>query len=219
MKGLYLAPLALFVALSGASAQEHGSAASHAQKAAKAPAHLKFVVSAIGNEARYRVREEIAGLGFPSDAIGVTKDIAGTLVVDPTGKVIRDSSKIVVLVSSLKSDKSQRDRYIKKHALESDKFPQVTLVPVSFEGLTEPIAPGTTKSFTMLGDLTVRNVTRPTVWQVTARTQGPDIVGTAKTQFTFKDFDMEQPHSLLVMSVEDTVKLEYDFHFSPVTTP
>lgn len=219
MKGLHLAPLALVIALSGASAQEHGSSTSNAQKAVKAPANLHFVVASVGNEARYRVREELAGIGFPSDAVGVTKDIAGTLVVSPTGKIVRDSSKIIVLVTNLKSDKSTRDKYLKTHSLEINKYPQVTLVPVSFEGLDGPIAPGTTKTFTMMGDLTVRNVTRPTVWQVSAHTQGNDIVGTAKTQFTFKDFDMEQPHSFLVMSVEDTVKLEYDFHFAPSTTP
>jgi len=219
MKGLHVAPLALALALSGLSAQTHGPQASTTQASAKPPAHLHYVVAPVGNEARYRVREELAGIGFPNDAVGVTKDIAGTIVMDAAGKIVRDSSKIVVLVTNLKSDKSQRDRYLRTHALEISKYPQVTLVPVSFEGLDGPITPGSTKAFSMMAELTVRNVTRPTVWQVTAHTQGNDIVGTAQTQFTFKDFDMEQPHSFMVMSVQDTVKLEYDFHFTPATTP
>jgi polyisoprenoid-binding protein YceI len=67
----------------------------------------------------------------------------------------------------------------------------------------------------MVGDLTVRDVTRPTTWQVSARRQGNDIVGTATTQFTFKDFNMDQPRVPIVLSVADTIKLEYDFHFAP----
>jgi polyisoprenoid-binding protein YceI len=219
MKGLQLVPLALLVAVSGASAQEHGSSTSQAQKAAKPPAHIHLVVAPIGNEARYKVQEQLAFFKFPNEAVGKTTDITGSLVVEPNGKIVRDSSKIVVLVTNLKSDQSRRDKYLRTHSLEIDKYPQVTLVPVSFEGIDGPIAPNTTKTFSMTGDLTIRNVTRPTIWQVTAHTQGNDIVGTAKTQFTFDQFDMERPSSVIALSVQDTVKLEYDFHFTPTTTP
>jgi hypothetical protein len=53
---------------------------------------------------------------------------------------------------------------------------------------------------------------------VTARSDGPAVVGTATTAFTFKDFNLDQPKVPIVLSVADTLKLEYDFRFVPDTT-
>jgi polyisoprenoid-binding protein YceI len=215
LKGRFAAPLAVFVALIAATDVSAQSSV-HAAAAAAAPKTTRrFTVAPVGNEARYRVKEQLAGFDFPNDAIGVTKQITGQVVVDADGKVVKDASKIVVNVSDLKSDKTRRDNFIKTHALESEKFPQVELVPVTFLGLTEAIPAGQQKSFSMVGDLTVRGVTHPTTWQVIAHTQGNDIVGTASTMFTFKDFGMEQPKVPVVLSVADTIRLEYDFHFAP----
>jgi polyisoprenoid-binding protein YceI len=114
----------------------------------------------------------------------------------------------------LQTDSKRRDEKLKTQTLETDKFPQVTLVPVSWEGFTVDIPAGQEKTFSMVGDLTVRNVTKPTTWQVTAHKQGNDIVGTAKTVFTLQYFNMEKPRAVMVMTVGDTVRLEYDFHFT-----
>ena len=210
MKGCFVAPLA-FVALAAATAVSAQSPHAAAPKTTR----LRYTVAPTGNEARYRVKEQLAGFDLPNDAIGVTKQVTGRILVEPDGRVVRDSSKIVVSLADLKSDKTRRDNFLKTHALETEKFPQVELVPVTFQGLTEPIAAGQQKNFSLVGDLTVRGVTHPTVWQVTARSQGNDIVGTAVTMFTFKDFGIEQPRVPVVLSVADTIKLEYDFHLAP----
>lgn len=209
MKGRIIAPLALVAALVGAvdlSAQARPAATSR----------QVYVVAPIGNEARYKVIEQLANIGL-NDVVGTTKDVTGRIVLDASGKVVKDSSKIVVNVSTLTTDQKRRDNYLRNKSLESTKFPQVTLVPVSFDGFTDPIPAGQERTFSLIGDLTVRDVTRPTTWHVTARRQGNDIVGTAKTQFTFKDFNMDQPKVPIVLSVADTIRLEYDFHFAPVS--
>jgi polyisoprenoid-binding protein YceI len=175
---------------------------------------LRYTVAATGNEARYRVREQLAGFDLPNDAVGVTKDISGQFVVDSDGKIVRDSSKIVVLLTGLKSDKSRRDGFLQRSTLETSKFPQVELVPVSFDGINAPLPSGASKTFALVGDLTVHGVTRPTMWHVTAHAEGNDIVGTAMTAFTFKDFELAQPRVPVVLSVGDTIKLEYDFRFA-----
>jgi polyisoprenoid-binding protein YceI len=179
---------------------------------------LRFVVAPSGNEARYRVREQLVGRDLANDAIGATKDITGRLVVEPNGTVVRDSSRIVVDVKSLKSDQSRRDAFLQRRTLETEKFPQVTLVPRTFDGITAPIAPGASASFSLVGDLTIHGVTRPTTWHVTARADGPAVVGTATTAFTFKEFGLDQPRVPIVLSVADTLKLEYDFRFVPDST-
>jgi polyisoprenoid-binding protein YceI len=212
-------PIVLLAAV-GAGRQPRPKAVTKDAAPAPAPktARLHFVVAPSGNEARYRVREQLAGFDLPNDAIGVTKDISGRLVVEPDGKVVKDSSKIVVLLTNLKSDKSRRDGFLQKRTLETEKYPQVEFVPTTFQGLAAPIPPGTSKTFSLVGDLTVHGNTRPTTWQVTARADGKDVVGTASTAFTFKDMGLEQPRVPVVLSVADTIKLEYDFRFVPDTT-
>ena len=176
--------------------------------------HLHFTIAATGNEARYRVREQLAGFDLPNDAVGVTKDISGRITVASDGKIVRDSSKIVVLLTGLKSDKARRDGFLQRSTLETSKFPQVELVPLSFDGINAPLPSSGSKAFALVGDLTVHGVTRPTTWQVTAHADGKDIVGTAVTAFTFKDFELVQPRVPVVLSVADTIKLEYDFRFA-----
>jgi hypothetical protein len=57
------------------------------------------------------------------------------------------------------------------------------------------------------------------VWKVTARADGSDAVaGTATTAFTFTEAGLEQPKVPVVLSVNDTIKLEYDFRFVRDTT-
>lgn len=175
---------------------------------------IRFVVTSTGNEARYRVREQLVNLDLPNDAVGITHDISGSLLVNPNGSIVTDSSRITVNVAALKSDKDRRDTYIKTHTMETAKYPTVTIVPKSFVGLSAK--PGAMPmEFDMVGDLTVHGVTRPTTWKVIAHSEGGDIVGTATTSFTFKDFSLDQPKVSVLLSVEDTIKLEYDFRFSP----
>jgi polyisoprenoid-binding protein YceI len=183
-----------------------------------ASAPLRFVVAPTGNEARYRVREQLVSLDLPNDAVGVTRDIKGTLFVNPDGSVIADSSRIIVNLTNIKSDKDRRDAFIRRRTMETDKYPTVELVPKTFAGLTAK--PGGAPSvFDIIGDLTVHGVTRPTTWKVNAHSEGADVVGTATTAFTFKDFQLDQPKVAVLLSVEDTIKLEYDFRFTPAKNP
>ena len=57
----------------------------------------------------------------------------------------------------------------------------------------------------------LKGVPHPTVWNVTARADGQDIAGSATTAFTLKDLGLDQPRVPVVLSVADTIKLEYDF--------
>jgi polyisoprenoid-binding protein YceI len=208
---LLLAPLGTLAAVEAASAQSSSPAGSGGGE------RLRYVVAPTGNEARYRVREQLVGKDLPNDAIGATQDVTGRIVVGPDGRVLRDSSRIVVKVASLKSDQSRRDNFLRRRTLESEKFPDVALVPTAIQGLLSPIPAGQSRTFALAGELTVHGVTRPTTWNVTARADGSAVVGTATTAFTFKDFALDQPRVPIVLSVADTIRLEYDFRFVPDT--
>jgi len=116
--------------------------------------------------------------------------------------------------SKPKSDKARRDGFLQRSTLETSKYPQVELVPVSLDGIDATLPSSGSKTFALVGALTVHGVTRPTTWRVTARADGKDVVGTAVTAFTFKDFELVQPRVPAVLSVADTIKVEYDFRFA-----
>ena len=178
-------------------------------------AAVRFVVAPAGNEARYRVTEQLAGFELPNDAVGVTGKVSGGISVDDRGAIVAGDSRIVVDVTALKSDKDRRDGYVQRRLLETEKFPTVELTPTALRGLPVPL-PGQQgrvgpQQLEMTGNLTVRGVTRPTTWRVTASYENGKVTGTAATAFTFADFQMEKPRVPVVLSVVDTIRLEYDF--------
>ncbi len=196
---------------------EHTRASSHAAASTLAsPLESgRYVVAPEGNEARYFAREQLAGVSFPNDAIGVTRGVSGAIVIDNAGKLVPAESKIVVDVTQLKSDRDRRDGYVQRRTLETEKYPNVTLVPKEITGLSSPLPDSGPATFRLLGDLTIKGVTRPTNWQVNARFRGDTISGTASTSFTFADFQMEKPSVSIVLAVQDTLHLQYDFRLVP----
>jgi len=173
---------------------------------------LRLVLAAEGNEARYRVQEQLVNVSLPSDAVGVTSAITGMLVVNPDGTLVRDESKFVVDLTTLKSDQSRRDNYIKNNTLETRQYPTAEFAPTEALGLTSPLPTSGSVTFQLIGDLTVHGITRPAAWEVTAQiVDGQALVGSATTSFTFADFGMTAPRVSVVLSVEETIKLELDF--------
>ena len=174
---------------------------------------IRFVVTSTGNEARYRVREQLVNLDLPNDAVGITHDISGSLLVNPNGTIVSDSSRITVNVAALKSDKDRRDGYVRGRILDATQYPTVELVPTALKGLTFPTTGS--KTFEMVGNLTVRGVTKPTTWRVDAKFDGDKVTGSASTSFPFSEFGLMQPRVPVVLSVADTIKLEYTFSLVP----
>lgn len=174
---------------------------------------LRLMLAPDGNEARYRVKEQLAGLDLPSDAVGATSDITGALVLTADGAIVRDESKFVVDLRTLRSDSNMRDGFIQRSTLQTNSFPTAEFVPTEASGLPSPLPTSGEVTFQLIGDLTVHGVTNPSTWEVKAQVvDGRELVGNAVTRFTFADYGMEPPHVARVLSIEDTIQLEYDFH-------
>jgi polyisoprenoid-binding protein YceI len=186
------------------------TAPSQDSPAVTGPLHL--ALDPAKSEARYRVREQLANISFPTDAVGTTKTISGTIVIDPDGTIVSQESKFVVDLTTLKSDKAQRDRYIQNNTLQTRSYPTAEFVPTKVIGLPSPLPASGTVTFQLAGDLAAHGMTRPTTWDVTASVDGQGLTGSASTSFTFEDFGMTPPRVPILLSVEDTIKLEVDFH-------
>jgi hypothetical protein len=177
--------------------------------------YVRLEITSSGNEARYRAREQLLGVDFPNDAVGKTNAITGALVFDRDGNIVSDQSKIVVDVTGLKSDKERRDGYLQRRTLLTSQYPTVTLVPTAVRDLPWPLPASGDFSFDLIGNLTVKETTHSTVWHVTAVAKDGGFSGNANTSFTFADIGLEKPSVRVVLSVEDSLKLEYDFTVAP----
>ena len=165
-----------------------------------------------GSVARYLVREQLARLDAPNDAIGTTKQVEGTIVFAADGSIDSAQSKITVDMASLVSDSNRRDGYVRSNTLETNKYPTAELVVKSTPGLLWPLPSSGEVAFQIVGDMTIHGVTKELTWQATAQAgDGGSVTGKAKTNFTFDTFDMEIPSVFVVLSVVDDVRLEIDF--------
>ena len=172
---------------------------------------LNFELVPSSSKARYRVREQLLNRDLPNDAVGETSNVTGTIVVDVNGKIVPTKSTFVVDLSTLQSDQSRRDNFLRNNTLQTDKFPKATFVVTEAKGLPSPLPASGNGTFELTGDLTIRDVTKPVTWQVTLQRDGEKLTGTAKLAFKFADFSLEQPRVPVVLSVQDNIQLELDF--------
>ena len=176
------------------------------------PSKPQLFTIAGGTKARYRVQEQLAGINFPSEAVGTTETVAGSIAVNPDGS-IGAQSKLVVDLRTITTDQSMRDGYVRSRVLETDKFPMLELTPKRAVGLPTPLPAGAQAQagFQLVTDITLHGVTREMTWNVVV-TFGSDAVnGRATTSVGFAAFKLTKPSLARLMSVDDTIHLEIAF--------
>jgi len=173
----------------------------------------RFSLDPERSEARYRAREQLAQVSLPSDAVGTTKGISGTIALLPDGTVARDSSRITVELGKLRSDDNRRDNFLQRTTLETGRFPTAEFTPTEIRGLPFPIPASGEARLQIVGDLAVRDTTRTATWEVEAQFSQDEIAGRASTAVTFADLGLTKPRVFLVLSIDDVLKLELDFVF------
>ncbi len=186
------------------------SASAEIPNSALSPGDIQYTIVPAQSEARYRLREQLANVSLPNDAIGKTNQVSGSVVLKPDGAIDSANSQFVVDVSTLQSDRSQRDNYVRRNVLGTSQYPTVTFVPAQVTGLPSPLPESGPVNFQLAGDLTIKDVTKPVTWQVTGTINGDQATGQAQTSFKFADFNLTQPRVPIVLSVEDNITLELD---------
>lgn len=156
-----------------------------------------------------RVREQLANVSFPSDAVLVATGGKGAFQVNADGS-FAPGSQLTFDVTSLASDSSQRDGFVKQSVLATRQYPTATFVPVRATGLTLPLAPSATVHFTLAGALTIHGTTKDVTFDVDATRTGAELTATAtlKPTVKFGDFGMPQPAAPgRVLSVVDEIRM------------
>jgi len=166
-----------------------------------------------GTKARYRVREQLAGINFPSDAVGTTETVSGTLVVNPDATIDAAQSKLTVDLRTIKSDQQMRDGYVQSRTLETEKYPMIEFVPRRAVGLPAPLPAGmqAQAGFQLIGDMTLHGVTKEVTWNIVATFGNDQVAGRATTTLLFTTFNISKPSLARIMSVDDKIELEIEF--------
>lgn len=162
----------------------------------------------------YRVKEELASIGTFT-AVGRTSTITGALQYD--GKAITDV-QIEADLSSLKSDSAMRDSTLRMQALETGKYPKATFNLTQPIALSEPPAEGAPIKATAVGDLTIHGVTRSVSLDLEGQLTNGLVIVVGSTTIKFADYNIAQPRSAAVLSVEDQGVLELQLVFQKGAT-
>jgi polyisoprenoid-binding protein YceI len=158
----------------------------------------------------YRVREQLAFLDSPNEAVGRSTAVTGTMRV--TGDQV-DAVRIEADLTQLTSDETRRDNAIRERGLESERYPTATLE------LTEPIrldrtpAQGQEVRGSGTGRLTVHGVTREVDLDVTGRWSGSTIQVVGQLPVKMSDFQIEAPRFGPVVSIEDSLAVDFNLVF------
>jgi polyisoprenoid-binding protein YceI len=177
---------------------------------AEASATLLFQLEPAGSEARF-VIDEVLG-GNPNTVVGATDQVSGEIRIQLAAPVQAIVGPIHIQVDGLATDSSFRDRAIRTFILEASSFPEVVFSPMSIAGLPDAPVVGQPFSFTITGDLTVRDITRPATFNVTVTPESEDrLTGTASATIDRADYQLTIPSVPRVAGVSQQVTLELEF--------
>lgn len=185
------------------------------ERGAPVEAGTTFLVVSEESQASYTVNEEFLGgavtqlgkqLGLFTP-VGVTEDVSGQLTLNLAEAPSLVSGEMTVNIERLTTDDERRDNKIREKFLESTKYPLATFVAKEIQEGPATFQDGQEMTFKLLGDLTIREVTKPTTFDVTAKLTGDTLTGEATATILMTDFGFDPPIIDNFMTVENNVLL------------
>jgi polyisoprenoid-binding protein YceI len=149
-----------------------------------------YTIDASSSFVGYRVREQLAFLSAPNDAVGRTSDVTGSMKVAGTEV---SNVQVTADLTTLQSDEAMRDARIHTVGLQTDAFPDATFAltsPISFDGAPRE---GETVESDAQGTLTLHGVTNDVTVPVKARWTSSGIQVIGSLDIAFADYDIDPP--------------------------
>lgn len=160
--------------------------------------------------ASFTITEELRGT--PTTVVGVSTIVLGEILYDPADPASLEIGTILVNARDFSTDSSNRNRAIRGPILDADTFEFIEFTPTSIEGFD-----GTGSTFTVSGDLTIRDVTHAVTFEVTASVDGETVRGTATATIDRTQWGLDIPSAPGVANVSESVILTLDFVASPTS--
>lgn len=169
-----------------------------------------FTIVQDESEARFTIYEEL--LGQPKDVVGTTNQIAGEMAVDLNDLSTIQVGEIRVNARTLATDENRRNQAIRNRILLTDDYEFISFAPAMVLDLSGSASPGETFQFEIAGELTIKDITNPVVFNVTAEMVSEDqITGSAEAVIKREDFDLVIPSVPSVANVGGEITLQIDF--------
>ncbi len=145
------------------------------------------------------------------DVVGSTNDMSGELQLNFGNADLLESGSFVVNLVSLATDQNRRDNFIRDNHLESNRFPEAVFEAKSVSGMPDSYTEGETIAFDLLGDITIRDITKEVTFEVTAVLQDGRLTGVARLPITMSTFGIEPPNFANTLTVADEFVIQVEF--------
>ncbi len=163
------------------------------------------------SEAAYHIREKFAIFPVMTSAVGVTQLLEGALQIDLNDPPTLQALTMTVDLRGLKTDEPHRDEKLADEWLVTNQYPFAYFTATGIQTGPEHYAEGEVVSFTLIGDMTIRDVTRPMTFEVTAKLIDDTVTGSATGTLRMTDFGIDPPNLLDFVIVEDEVAVTVNF--------
>ena len=140
---------------------------------------------------------------MPSPA---SSNSTGTISTSPLG-----DNTFTVDLSTLESDQPLRDGWIRDNGPQFGDYPDAVFVADSIDNAPTTYTPGDEVSFDLVGQLTIRDITQPATFAVTASFQGNTISGIAVASLKMTDFGITPPDFANTLTVKDDFEAKLEF--------
>ena len=206
VEGKAPAPLSVNTSTSPAAATSPGTTSSSATSSSSVDGTWSV---GSGSVVGYRVHETL--FGQSNTATGRTSSVTGSLTV--AGDTVTSGSFSADL-TSVASDKSQRDHQFQGRIMNTATYPTATFK------LTQPIAlgsepaDGVTVTKQATGDLTLHGVTKSITFAVSVKKSGSTIADSGSVPIVFADYNIANPSFAGTVTTEDHGTLEFLLNFT-----
>jgi polyisoprenoid-binding protein YceI len=162
----------------------------------------------------YRVKEQLAFLSSPNEAVGRSTAVTGTMTV--AGETV-ETARIEADLTRLTSDETRRDNAIRQRGLESARYPTAALELAEPIKLASAPVQGREVRGQGKGRLTVHGVTREVDLDLKGRWNGSTIQVVGQLPVKMSDYQIQAPRFGPVVSIEDSLAVDFNLVFERAT--
>lgn len=179
-----------------------------------------FVIVPAESKATYLADEEffadaLAKYGIAAgeaDVVGSTQAIEGQIQLNLNDlSTALGDNRFTVQMNTLSTDRPLRDGWIRENGPRFNDYPTATFVATAIEDAPATYNDGEEVTFRLVGEMTIREITQPVTFTVTARLAGDTLTGVATTRLLMSDFGIDPPNFVNTLTVKDEFGIEVEF--------
>lgn len=169
-----------------------------------------YEINQADSRVTFTLQEDLRGAR--TTVVGTTDQVAGQISINLADLSTAQVGTIAINARTLLTDNNFRNNAIRNRILNTDQYEFITFTPTQIIGLPASATIGQEINFQITGDLTIRDMTNPVTFDVTATSvSATQLSGTATATVTRAAYNLVIPTVPNVANVTDEVQLTIDF--------